>query len=99
MQSAIQFFLQCSLIIVYCSLIVTCIIVIVVLEEVVGCTEGAVRLLGGVTKYEGLVEVCVGGVWGVVCPSGWDVREATVVCKQLGFTGIGESEKPYNGLP
>ena len=36
-------------------------------------------------KFEGLVEVCKGGIWKTVCNQGWDDREARVVCRQLGF--------------
>lgn len=42
----------------------------------------------------GLVQVYYRGVWGLVCDSGWSVRNADVVCHQLGF---GAAVSMYSG--
>ena len=51
--------------------------------------DGAVRLVGGKDNNEGRVEVCSNGLWGSVCGSSWDSRDATVVCRQLGYQSPG----------
>ena len=50
------------------------------------CEFGDIRLEdGGVSPQLGRVEVCLNGVWGLVCSQGWDVVDATVACRQLGY--------------
>ena len=51
------------------------------------CNETDVRLVGGETPHEGLVEICLNGVWGSVCGYSWLARDASVVCRQLGYNG------------
>ena len=61
------------------------------------CSDGEVRLVDGVTDYEGRVEICINRVWGTVCStisryyyrSNWDVNDAKVVCRQLGHQELG----------
>ena len=45
------------------------------------------RLVGGSSKGLGHVQIGFRGVWGYVCDTNWDIQDATVVCRQLGFQG------------
>ena len=52
------------------------------------CNEtDKIRLVGGLTPHDGRVEVCVGGLWVLVCDEKWGLNHAEVVCRQLGYNG------------
>ncbi|XP_038156703.1 neurotrypsin [Cyprinodon tularosa] len=49
------------------------------------------RLVGGEEDFEGRVEVFHAGRWGSICDDQWDDRDAEVVCRQLGFSGVAKA--------
>ena len=54
-----------------------------------------IRLANGGINF-GRVEVCVDGIWGTVCDDGWDINDADVVCRQLGFSNA--SSAPHGAV-
>ena len=51
----------------------------------VQCDDGEVRLDGGVTKWEGRVEVCFDQRWYIVGGEEWSETNSHVMCNVLGY--------------
>lgn len=56
------------------------------------CGDGDIRLVNGETGLEGEVEICFSNEWGTICDDGWGPNDATVACRQLGFTAEGTEQ-------
>ena len=52
-----------------------------------GQEEGDIRLADGADASQGTVEVFYRQHWGLVCDDGWDIQDAHVACRQVGFIG------------
>ena len=49
------------------------------------------RLVDGADHLEGRVEIYVYGSWFAVCDDNWDINDAHVVCRSMGFPGAVEA--------
>ena len=53
------------------------------------CNESDVRLMDGPSKASGRIELCHNGTWGTICSDFWDNIDASILCKQLGYSPYG----------
>ncbi|XP_066275077.1 uncharacterized protein [Branchiostoma lanceolatum] len=66
----------------------------VVCSNTTGNVSLEIRLVGGASANEGRVEIRLGnGGWGTICDDGFDIEDANVICRQLGYG----SAKSYHG--
>eukprot|EP00057_Strongylocentrotus_purpuratus_P018205 XP_011672679.1 PREDICTED: scavenger receptor cysteine-rich domain superfamily protein [Strongylocentrotus purpuratus] len=56
-------------------------------NNTVGQAPWSVRLMGGIYESEGRVEVFYDNQWGSICDSLWSIEDASVVCRQLNYSG------------
>ncbi len=52
------------------------------------CHDGELRLVGSFI-LEGRLEICFKEEWGTICDDRWDDVDATVACRELGFSDTG----------
>ena len=60
------------------------------------CENGAVRLntnRNARGSAAGRVEVCNLHSWGTVCDDDWGFKDGLVVCRQLGWRGVGKRNR------
>ena len=56
------------------------------------CANGDLRIGTVPSLMEGRVEICINNSYGGICDDFWDIQDAMVACRQLGFSnGIQET--------
>jgi deleted-in-malignant-brain-tumors protein 1 len=63
------------------------------------CDTGELRLANGTTPNQGRVEFCRNGVWGTVSDYWFDINDAKVVCRKLGYNPDGSGLTFSGGAP
>ena len=58
------------------------------------CIHGQLRLIGG-GNLEGRVEICLNEAWGTVCDDLWGTDDASIACKQLGYSSFSEQNTTF----
>ena len=48
------------------------------------CVNDSIRLTNGSSSNNGVVEICLDGVWGSITSYLWNNIDAIVVCRELG---------------
>ncbi|KAJ8034375.1 hypothetical protein HOLleu_21175 [Holothuria leucospilota] len=68
------------------------------LSRYTGDSIQGIRIVDGLSNSSGRVELLVFGEWGTVCDDSWDLLDAMVVCKQLGYqTALAGPRNAYFG--
>ncbi len=66
------------------------------------CAHGTVRLGAGYDHYtdfvSGEVQICLNGTFGSVCDDSWDNHDASVLCRQIGFSPLGKINDSIVGI-
>ena len=60
------------------------------MTDSVDCVDGDLRLVGGDSENEGVLQVCFNKRWGTINGDGWTDEDTQVACKQLGFNTKGK---------
>ena len=49
------------------------------------CFTASVVLFGGREPHEGTIKVYAEGRWGTICDDNFDINDARVICRMLGY--------------
>ena len=67
----------------------TCIYLLAYIVHLAKCRTGDIRIAGSSFARLGRIEVCINSTWGTICDDYWDNNDASVICKQLGYSPYG----------
>ncbi len=54
------------------------------------CEDNQLRVVGGITVFEGRVELCISETWNTICAdNAWTNNDANVACREAGYSATG----------
>ena len=76
---------------ILCNLFILLLSIIILVIE---CLEGEMQLVPANTYTDniGRIEVCINGTWGIICQRLFDDADASVICKNLGYSFYGKKK-------
>ena len=62
------------------------------------CSTGDVQVISSANGNSGTgrAQVCINGTWGTICNDFWENVDASIVCKQAGYSEYGMATKEYH---
>ena len=63
---------------------ISCLVLKIISQSIIACVEGSLVFIRG-NDRQGVPMICHDGSYGTICDDGFDVNDAKVICRMLGY--------------